>query len=61
MRTTITYRASLPVLRFGPWRAPLGAAAVVLLLSLLFAGAIVAALQPHPPVDARLAAVQGGL
>ena len=61
MRTLAIYQASIPLPRFAPWRAPLGTAALVLVLSTLFAGAILAALQPHPLVDLVQASVQGGL
>ena len=61
MRNSGILQPSLPALRFAPWRAPLAATIVVLLLSALLAGAILAALQPHPLVDAAQAAIQGGL
>lgn len=63
MSNTIVYQAQRFHVGFGRVRSPVGVAslAVVVLLSLLFAAAIIGALHPAPLVDPMLAVVQGGL
>ena len=57
------YHASRFHAGFGRARSPFGAASLVVaaLLSLLFAAAIIAALQPAHLADPALAVLQGGL